>query len=134
MCTASEEKDEVLCKFFQTGFFKYKENCSQKHDHTICENQNDYNEKECTKRHPKICWNFCKDGKCVFKEKCAYQHTPFLSDQAKVMEAMIKVILKQQQDITALTEEVTIIKYLMNNFAMEKNRWLCKQRNRCNTL
>ena len=116
----NEEKDEVLCKFFQTGFCKYKENCSQKHDHTICENQNDCNERECTNRHPKICQNFRKDGKCVFKEKCAYQHTPLLNNQAKVMEAMMKVILKQQQDITALTEEVKILKDLMNKIAMEK--------------
>ena len=56
-----------------------------------------------------MCRNFSKDEWCIFNEKCAYKHTPIVNDQAKVMEAMMMLILKQQQDITALTNKEKIL-------------------------
>ena len=40
-----------ICKFFQTGFCKYRKKCKSKHEDKICENS-DCNYKSCFKRHP----------------------------------------------------------------------------------
>ena len=54
----------------------------------------------------------------MFNKKCAYKQTHIEDDQAKVFEAMMMLILKQQQNITALTEEVQILKDLVKNDAL----------------
>ena len=40
-----KEGQEVHCKFYQTGYCKFKENCTKKHEHGMCEDQNNCKEK-----------------------------------------------------------------------------------------
>ena len=65
---------EVVCKYNQTGFCKFDENCQNRYFNENCENLNDCREYECTKRHPKMCKHFANHGKCRFKDVCAYKH------------------------------------------------------------
>ena len=108
------------CKFYQTGYCKFKEACKKKNEHEICKDHNDCSKENCTKRHPKTCRNFSRNGKCFYKERCAYKHTVYVNDQVKVIEAMMLLILKQQQEISSLTEELNSVKVLVETMAMAK--------------
>ena len=61
---------ETRCRFFNTGYCKYKGRCKFVHAEDTCEGN--CVKTECLKRHPKP----CKYGqKCTRKDLCAYKHT-----------------------------------------------------------
>ena len=50
---SQKKMSDKLCKFQNSGYCKYKENCKFKHVTEICENKCD--RKTCMKRHQKLC-------------------------------------------------------------------------------
>ena len=56
-------------------------------------------------------------GECRHKENCAYKHQeqPNKTDQGALNEAMLTLIILQQQQITSLSEEVKSLKSLNQN-------------------
>ena len=126
----NKDGPEIYRKFYQTGFCKFKEKCRKKHEYEVCQNPESGTEKDCIKRHPKLCRNFSKYGKCVHSDKCAYKHTEYVNDQLKVFEAMMTLIMKQQQDISTLKEEVNDLKMLFRTIAKNtKDKYLKKKTN-----
>jgi hypothetical protein len=83
----------------------------------MCENENKCTKEYCTKRHPKLCKNISKIGGCRHKEKCAYKHPEQQNrtDQGAMNEVILTLILWQQQQIAALSEEVKSLKSLNSN-------------------
>ena len=79
-----KKKTPILCKFFNRGYCKHKEECSEKHNNEVCDD-NECSEIECDKRHP----NPCKFGfRCKFNKlnKCLFSHVTHASDDAKIKQ------------------------------------------------
>ena len=66
----ASEKISIKCKYFNTGFCKYKDECQYFHPKEICEEVSCIN-KGCRYRHPKQCRY--KD-QCHRRSLCAYRH------------------------------------------------------------
>ena len=62
-----------ICRYYQTGFCKYKSNCNLKHINQDCVD-NLCDKKSCEKRHRRNCIYFEKHGKCVFGTFCKFKH------------------------------------------------------------
>jgi hypothetical protein len=104
-------QDSHVCKYYQTGFCKYRNYCKNKHVKDECE-INDCGDKTCPKRHPKECRKFIINGKCKFNQECSYKHSEkhVLTYQNKVNEAVANVTMKHEKDVNDLKEEVNELK------------------------
>lgn len=110
-----------ICKFNQTGFCKFGTQCDKKHNNTICEKGNTCCEKLCSERHPKLCRNFSNTGICRHKENCAYEHPQEnKTKQGFFNDAIMVCMVWQQQQITALSEEVKCLKLVVENINKER--------------
>ena len=109
-----------ICKFNQTRFCKFGSKCYKKHNNTVCKKENECDGKLCSERHPKLCRNISKTGICQHKEYCAYKHPQEkYANQGFVNDAIMMCIVWQQQQITALSEEVKCLKLLVDNINKE---------------
>ena len=106
---------EDLCRYNQTGFCKFKKECTKRHEDQICQIEPQCTDKSCSKRHPKTCRNFSQKGECRHNEKCAYSHKQQENVQLKFNEIMLFLISRNQQDIVALKEEVKNMQNLVEN-------------------
>ena len=103
-----------ICKYNQIGFCKFRSKCHKKHNNTMCKKENECDGKLCSERHPKLCRNISKTGICQHKENCAYKHPQEkYTNQGFVNDAIMMCIVFQQQQITALSEEVKCLKLLV---------------------
>ena len=100
-------QQDLICKFNQNGFCKFKQHCKKKHDNEICGNPSECKHETCEKRHPKICRYFSKDGNCRHGDKCSYLHKQKLNKKTTLDENMALLMLKHEKEITSLTEEVS---------------------------
>ena len=64
---------QVICKFNQYGYCRYKEMCRKQHINEKCENSS-CERKACSLRHPKLCKFFRENGFCKFGEWCKFIH------------------------------------------------------------
>ena len=122
------EESSTICKFHQTGFCKFGSHCKRKHEDQICDNQSECTSQECQKRHPKICRNFIRNEQCIFKEKCAYSHKTKIDSQHNLNEKVTLLLLKHENDIKALTEEVNNLKLIFHIMSTELGK-SCPQKN-----
>ena len=67
------ESGVAICKFFQSGYCKFKLTCKKKHVTTVCDDKM-CNQKGCEKRHPRKCKYVIKYGNCKLGPICAYSH------------------------------------------------------------
>merc|ERR1712079_592311 len=67
------ESGVAICKFFQSGYCKFKLTCKKKHVTTVCDDKM-CNQKGCEKRHPRKCKYVVKYGNCKLGPICAYSH------------------------------------------------------------
>ena len=95
-------EDEV-CLYNQTGFCKFRNNCRKMHDNAICHQDHDFKSTRCTLRHPKVCRSFESEGKCKFKEDCAYKHIVNKESEMSIKHAQDVVNLQQQLHNMMLT-------------------------------
>ena len=109
----------LICKFNQTGFCKFKQHCEKRHVDEICGNQSECEHGTCEKRHPKICRYFSKDRKCRHGEKCSYLHAQEVYQQTTFNENMTLLMLKHEKEITALTQEVNMLKSLLQSISLQ---------------
>ena len=115
-----QEQHEDICKFKQAGFCTFGTKFNQKHNDTIWENENECCGKLCSERHPMLCRNISKTGICRHKENCAYKHKQEKNtNQGFVNDAIMMCIVWQEQQITALSEEVKCLKLLVGNISKE---------------
>ena len=81
---------QPVCKFNQTGFCKFGENCTNMHVNKLCNTLN-CNKHICNNRHPKQCKYFLVSGKCRFNNDCAFAHKKS-GTNIKVEELEMEVI------------------------------------------
>ena len=72
----------------------------------MCQNESPCREQNCSKRQSKTCKNYSKNGDCRHKERCAYTHPENAQSQDIFNKAMLMLMLRQHEEIAALTEEV----------------------------
>ena len=91
------EKNQQLCKFQNTGFCKFRDQCHFRHVQNVCASKT-CARGSCDARHPKNCKHFLKN-KCKFGDHCAYQHSTFIlrGDQHKVKELEALIVEKDEQ-------------------------------------
>ena len=119
------EERSVVCRYNQKGFFKFKQNCRNIHENKACPEEDICKNKQCEKRHPKVCRNFSGEGNCPFGSSCAYKHFKEINKASDVQSIILKhslevktiqevvnklkiIILKMETNIKALTEEMLV--------------------------
>ena len=101
-----------VCKYNQTGFCKYKDQCQKTHDYQKCENPTSCKRKECSKRHPKPCKNYLKEEAYRFKGDCANSPEDVNStSQRDINIALSVVVTKHNIELKVIQEEVNELKY-----------------------
>ena len=113
------EEPNKICKFNQTGFCKFGIHCGKKHENQVCDHVHDCTKNNCEKRHPQNCRNFSKSGKCRFQGGCAYLHEKKENKQELLNEQVKSLMMKHEKDIQNLTEEVNMLKSLIQNMTLE---------------
>ena len=108
-----------VCKFYQNGFCKFKEHCRKKHEDKVCDMLNYCRDKTCQESHPQLCRSFSKYKTCRHEEKCAYLHRDDLDPKNKIIEAMTMLLMKHEQDIIHLLEEVKSLKLSNESMSSE---------------
>ena len=86
----------TLCLYNMFGFRKHGDKCRKEHVQEICEN-NECNQSECRRRHPKECKYFKLYKRCKFNEFCAFSHvTPFdpVLEEVKLVKENVKALEK----------------------------------------
>ena len=68
-----KKKDIKKCKYFNTGYCKYKTRCRFTHPEEVCKKVK-CDGKECPDRHPRQCKWVQRDGGCRRINYCAYSH------------------------------------------------------------
>ena len=86
----------TVCKHYQNGFCKYRQQCEKKHISEMCPSSTTCQNMECERRHPRLCRVFARFRHCKFKE-CAYLH---------VQDGNITHIDKLGKEIVELKEHV----------------------------
>ena len=105
------QEQVTICKFDQSGFCKFKHLCKKEHVNEICENHSECKNEVCTKRHPKICRHFNKNGSCRHSDQCAYVHTVKQSDaQQKLYEILATALATQIKETADKRNEVIELK------------------------
>ena len=122
-----------ICKFNQSGFCKFKQFCKKEHVNEICESQSECKREICTKRHPKICRNFMKDGSCRHDNKCAYLHTEKIKQsdaQQKLNEILAMALATQIKEMSEMRNKMIELEikvqhlenYVQTNHIKEKTK------------
>ena len=114
----SNAMEDTICKYNQSGFCKFRKTCDKRHDNEICNNITNCKETQCTKRHPKKCKRFNENGKCFYKEECAYLHDDVTSNQNKLNEMMSLCVIKHENEIKELTKDVKRLEDVLKNMTV----------------
>ena len=121
------EKSIKVCQFNQTGFCKFGVHCGKQHENQVCDDIYDCKNNKCIKRHPQICRYYDKNEKCRFKEGCAYIHEKKGAKQDILNEQIKNVVMKHENDIKTLSQEVNMLKALVQNMTLEMVKALMQE-------
>ena len=86
------------CKFHNSGFCKFREQCRKRHFSSVCQVPNC--SQDCQARHPRLCKleSYCKFWK---KGICAYKHiTPTNDNKLEDLEKELKSLKNEVKDLT----------------------------------
>ena len=90
------DKSEKICKYHNTGFCKYKENCKYFHAKLVCDGRPCFL-KTCRNRHPKLCKY--KES-CKRKTSCFYDHSQKVIEQDESLKNEIAKLKGNFADVT----------------------------------
>ena len=103
-----------VCKYFQSGYCKFRDCCRKQHVKEICRTTT-CNITLCTKRHPKPCKYFSAHQVCKFGVDCSYKHVP-TSNNREISELAAKIVLLEatiesfKATINDLTRKMEVMK------------------------
>ena len=94
-----DHQEHQICKYHQTGFCKYRDDCKNTHVNTTCEDRS-CAVKNCLKRHPKECKKYKSTNGCRFNKECAYKHLDDkdndFKNQDKINEVVANITLNMK--------------------------------------
>ena len=96
-----------VCKYFQSGYCKFGNNCRSIHNTEICQSGH-CDRNFCERRHPKSCHYFQRNGYCKFGEFCQYSHNDD-KDKGKLIEIENKIDNIMEND-KQKDEEIVVMK------------------------
>ena len=103
----------------QRGFCKFGEMCTKKHDNEICQSGKECINPNCTRRHPRDCRYFSRNGRCKFSASCAYSHSEE-NNKTKV-EELEKELINLKEEMNKLKiEMVTKMDMILDMLEVEK--------------
>ena len=122
----NEKAVGTKCRYFNSGYCKYKNNCKFIHPSEICKDSECRKDK-CLKRHPKACKWYRGESGCKRGNTCEYSHdTLVCSDDAKTE---FKCVSCKHE----WTETKFVVKHLINGmevyFCLNCDDWV-KQKER----
>ena len=89
-----------LCLHNKFGFCKHGDKCRKEHVQEICQD-NECNQSECRRRHPKECKYFKLYKRCKFNDFCAFSHVipldPVL-EEVKLLKENVKALEKEVKE------------------------------------
>ena len=121
------EGTDNICQFNNVGYCKFGTHCQKKHHTIICDLLDECREKNCGKRHPKVCRYYSETRRCRFKENCAYTHKEEENVKTKVIGQITSLVMKHEKDISTLNEEVIMLKNLVQNLALQLIKTFSKE-------
>ena len=95
-----------VCRYFQTGYCKFKSECRNVHIDDICTEAN-CSGRSCIKRHQRMCKCFVTFGSCKFASNCAYIHPNRAQEEGEI--ASLK------DEIRKLKIEISKMQEILNN-------------------
>ena len=100
MVDGSKHTKIPRCKFYNSGFCKFREQCRERHFSSVCQVPNC--NQDCQAKHPRLCklesyCKFCKKG------ICAYKHVIPTNDNK--LEDLVKKLNCLRKEIQNLTEQ-----------------------------
>ena len=105
---------EIVCKFYQNGYCKFRNQCRHQHVETVCETIN-CRSRECMLRHPRECKYYQRYGRCKFNSYCLFKHsdTPcnVESDLEKKVLELIEHTVNEKVDLFIKKMEEKIEKF-----------------------
>ena len=90
-----------LCRHNQTGFCKYRQQCTKEYVNEICNDNYECKEITCKMRHPKKCKTFELFGKCN-SENCAYIHVKYETDDK--FQVLENVVMELKLELRQIAE------------------------------
>ena len=111
-----------VCKYNQTVFCKYRQQCRKQHIHEICTTFPCTNNM-CFLRHPRICKYYSEFGRCKFGDSCLYLHT----NRFLTLENDIGIL---KSEIEELKRKNTELENLVNKLNREELQKLDKRATR----
>ena len=66
----------AICQFHQHGHCKFADKCIRIHTSETCDNF-PCQDRECPKRHPRMCKYYAAYGRCIYAERCSFLHYSF---------------------------------------------------------
>ena len=106
---------ENICKYNQSGYCKFGHHCEKIHNNEICSNLSHCKTEYCNKRHPRVCKNYKIQGKCRFKEDCAYQDVQKAHEENLLVVQILASHFKEVAELKQELNELTIKVYEMEN-------------------
>ena len=71
------------------------------------------------KKHPKKCNTFNENGKCFYKEECAYLHDDGISNQSKLNEMISLCVIKHVNEVKELDKDVKRLEEVLKSMTVQ---------------
>ena len=95
-----------VCKHFQTGFCKFRNECRKLHIKEICQNK-DCTSQSCNKRYPKPYKYYKSNQACKFGEFCCYEH--FKSTEQNDNEKLLEKVTQMENTIKTMSKQLKLL-------------------------
>ena len=105
MVDGSKHTKIPRCKFYNSGFCKFREQCRERHFSSVCQVPNC--NQDCQARHPRLCK---LESYCKFFQKgiCAYKHVISTNDnKLEDLEKELNCLRKEIQNLYMNSEDVS---------------------------
>ena len=105
---AQAQTKNIKCKYFNTGFCKFKSECKFQHTETVCL-QNNCKDKKCPHRHPEPCrfGEFCRR-----RTSCYYKHQENKYEQiledCKLLKSEINQLISNLEETKTKLEDKSL--------------------------
>ena len=98
----------TICQFHQTGHCKFADKCVKIHTSATCDSF-PCQDRECPKRHPRMCKYYAMYGRCVYAERCSFLHFSFSGGEQTAghgVHAIEQEVYELREEVKNLREEV----------------------------
>jgi hypothetical protein len=100
----------AICRYHQHSHCKFADKCVKTHTSATCDSF-PCQDRECPKRHPRMCKNYAMYGRCVYAERCSFLHFSFSGGEQTAGHGVHAI----EQEVYELREEVKNLREDVNH-------------------